>query len=80
MNRKTMIQRIDSLEAAARLIIAEATLIRKSISPVSGRAPRKGKRQPQTPDEIEQSAREFMAKRDTMLRVKKLRNDTRALS
>jgi hypothetical protein len=36
------IKRIDKLEAFGRLIIEEATQLRKSLSPVKGRASRKG--------------------------------------
>jgi hypothetical protein len=42
MADQATIKRIDNLEAFGRLIIAEATELRKSLSPVQGRTSRKG--------------------------------------
>jgi hypothetical protein len=42
MADQATIKRIDNLEAFGRMIIAEASELRKSLSPVQGRASRKG--------------------------------------
>lgn len=42
MSQKTLIQRIDDLEALGRAVISEAIEMRKSLSPVQARTTRKG--------------------------------------
>jgi hypothetical protein len=42
MTNNSVVKRIDNLEAFGRMIIAEASELRKSLSPVQGRASRKG--------------------------------------
>lgn len=44
MGREEIVKRLDSLTAAAHLILKEAADLKKSLSPISGRAPRKGRK------------------------------------